>query len=621
MSKQKLFTIFSLSLSLVFFSSVTFAKHDKNPPIISGVEAISITTNTATIKWTTNELADSEVRYGILPQTNIKEKDNVLSISHSINISGLLANSTYSFCVSSRDEDNNKSESCDYSFTTLAITTGTYRGHRVDLSMYDIKVEEITDKSAILLWSTQADTTSQAEYGLTSSYKNITDVTDKNLVQNHSIKLNYLIPNTEYHFRVISVDVANVITYSIDTTFKTLEGSLDNNPPNYINNLKAEPLGPTSVKLLWTAPKDETGVISYDINSFNKPITEGNFFDAHIVHETLITLDDVDKNEVENSYQVVGLKPGETNYFAIKSIDPYGNISSISNVISVTTLPSGELADIDAPGKVSNIQAAGLDKLIFLSWENPDDEDFVRVRIMRSSEEYPVSPESGYLAYDGDGTKFSDPSLVNGKTYYYSIFSYDDISNYSKPISLALSPYAEKTHYHILKADKEGTHVVIHDLKFGDKGEEVQHLQEHLANDPEIYPEGLVTGYFGSLTDLAVKRLQKINNLEETGFVDSVLRQVLENLSFPNEIIETNEESEIKSFVHDIYLGMQGENVRVLQSFLQKEGLFSYNIITGYFGTITRQAVIDFQKKNNIEPAVGYVGPFTRAKILELILK
>ena len=43
----------------------------------------------------------------------------------------------------------------------------------------------------------------------------------------------------------------------------------------------------------------------------------------------------------------------------------------------------------------------------------------------------------------------------------------------------------------------------------GLKDKEVEDLQKFLSEYPEIYPEGLVTGYFGSLTERAVKKFQE----------------------------------------------------------------------------------------------------------------
>jgi len=56
-------------------------------------------------------------------------------------------------------------------------------------------------------------------------------------------------------------------------------------------------------------------------------------------------------------------------------------------------------------------------------------------------------------------------------------------------------------------------------LRLGMSGEEVKLLQEILATDPDVYPEGLITGYYGNLTERAVRRLQKAFCLEQVGNV------------------------------------------------------------------------------------------------------
>jgi len=60
---------------------------------------------------------------------------------------------------------------------------------------------------------------------------------------------------------------------------------------------------------------------------------------------------------------------------------------------------------------------------------------------------------------------------------------------------------------------------LIRQLQEGMTGDDVKLLQEILATDPEIYPEGLITGYFGPLTKRAVKNFQKKANIEQVGRV------------------------------------------------------------------------------------------------------
>lgn len=54
-------------------------------------------------------------------------------------------------------------------------------------------------------------------------------------------------------------------------------------------------------------------------------------------------------------------------------------------------------------------------------------------------------------------------------------------------------------------------------LTIGSTGEDVTRLQQFLARDAAIYPEGLITGYFGPLTEAAVKRWQVAYNIVSSG--------------------------------------------------------------------------------------------------------
>jgi len=73
---------------------------------------------------------------------------------------------------------------------------------------------------------------------------------------------------------------------------------------------------------------------------------------------------------------------------------------------------------------------------------------------------------------------------------------------------------------------------------------------------------------------------------------------------------------------HNLYRGISGEDVRTLQKLLNTNGyavastgLGSLGNETIYFGSATEAAVIRFQIARGISPAVGYVGPLTRAAL------
>ena len=54
-------------------------------------------------------------------------------------------------------------------------------------------------------------------------------------------------------------------------------------------------------------------------------------------------------------------------------------------------------------------------------------------------------------------------------------------------------------------------------LDFGATGADVTSLQNYLATNGSIYPEGLITGYFGSLTQAAVQRFQNAQGIVTSG--------------------------------------------------------------------------------------------------------
>lgn len=66
--------------------------------------------------------------------------------------------------------------------------------------------------------------------------------------------------------------------------------------------------------------------------------------------------------------------------------------------------------------------------------------------------------------------------------------------------------------------------VFARDLSQGMSGRDVTAVQQVLAADKAVYPEGLVNGYFGAATTRAVKRLQAKYGFPQTGVVDRQTR-------------------------------------------------------------------------------------------------
>ncbi|MFH0853709.1 MAG: peptidoglycan-binding protein [bacterium] len=62
-------------------------------------------------------------------------------------------------------------------------------------------------------------------------------------------------------------------------------------------------------------------------------------------------------------------------------------------------------------------------------------------------------------------------------------------------------------------------------LHKGLSDEEVKELQKFLSQFYEIYPEGLITGYFGPLTEKAIKKFQEQYDIPATGLVGPLTRE------------------------------------------------------------------------------------------------
>ena len=99
-----------------------FVVPDTVPPVITNISATNITTNSATITWDTDEPSDSLVKYGTESgnYTLIAYNGNNVTL-HIINLTGLIANTTYYYVVNSTDQNGNSNQSKEYNFTTKII--------------------------------------------------------------------------------------------------------------------------------------------------------------------------------------------------------------------------------------------------------------------------------------------------------------------------------------------------------------------------------------------------------------------------------------------------------------------------------------------------------------------
>ena len=94
-------------------------------PVISNVTVTGITKTEATINWTTDNSATSQVEYGITTiYDTFTRADAVLMINHSVVIDQLNPGTIYHFRVKSTDANGIEGVSGDYTFTTVSAPNG-----------------------------------------------------------------------------------------------------------------------------------------------------------------------------------------------------------------------------------------------------------------------------------------------------------------------------------------------------------------------------------------------------------------------------------------------------------------------------------------------------------------
>lgn len=159
------------------------------------------------------------------------------------------------------------------------------------------------------------------------------------------------------------------------------------------------------------------------------------------------------------------------------------------------------------------------------------------------------------------------------------------------------------------------------DLQLGSRGDDVNRLQELFAQDKEIYPDGLITGYYGQLTAAAVRKFQAKHGISQVGRVGPQTRAKLnEVFGSAAPAAQPSPVAQLVSpvFNSDLVRGVKNDDVKRLQELLaQDKEIYPEGLTTGFFGPATERAVRKFQAKHGISQ-VGRVGPQTRAKLNEV---
>ena len=152
-----------------YFEELLFSKeliNDTTPPIISNITVTNITENSATIKWDTDEFADSLVKYGTSSGAYTKQEyDELFVKKHAVSLYNLSPGTKYYFVVKSVDLSGNSVESSEYSFTTtgvpnkpiISISTDKYEYTAGDTMSINITISNPTEEGQSVYFAWRLD--------------------------------------------------------------------------------------------------------------------------------------------------------------------------------------------------------------------------------------------------------------------------------------------------------------------------------------------------------------------------------------------------------------------------------------------------------------------------------
>jgi hypothetical protein len=111
---------------------------------------------------------------------------------------------------------------------------------------------------------------------------------------------------------------------------------------------------------------------------------------------------------------------------------------SVKNLLDTERTRNYEtiMADTTPPATIALVKYFSQDSKAYLSWKNPTNVDFYGVRVVRKLGSAPNSVNDGTTVYWGSRNVFTDSGLTLGKNYYYRIYAFDTVYNYSSGISL-----------------------------------------------------------------------------------------------------------------------------------------------------------------------------------------
>ena len=300
-----------------------FTSGDLIAPVISGVIAINVSSNGATINWQTDETANSIVEWGTSTANYLAStSDDIMTRTHSVNISGLNAFTDYYFRVTSFDTNSNATTSAEYSLKTS------------NLKITNVFASAATT-TTIISWDTDQAATSQVEYTTNANFIGSNFSTDATATTTHIITLSSLSDGTVYYYKVRSVKDG----YSQESPVYTFS-TTDQTVPVIETSPQVSIITDTTATIFWETNETSDSVVHYGETTGGPYVSENS--------SRLSTL---------HFLKLSGLTASTTYYYYAKSQDGGGNLATSSEYSFTTLATQVTHEELVNPGDPTVIQS------------------------------------------------------------------------------------------------------------------------------------------------------------------------------------------------------------------------------------------------------------------------
>ena len=227
-----------------------------SPAAIIGSPSAQVSTRKVTVNWVTERESDSKIQYGTesgkYRETEVS--NSTQTKSHTLNVEGLEAGTTYYYRVLWTDEDGNTGRSSEMMFTTLPAPV-----------VKNVSVIRKSLNSATIQFTSKDSTAVNILYGRTESFGGLETVNTSASESTYTVELEGLDDGVTYFFRPDAIDTDGFVYGGNIVTFTTPERPR-------ISELRFQPIEgePTSTQqVTWRTNVPTTSQVTYGLVNTN----------------------------------------------------------------------------------------------------------------------------------------------------------------------------------------------------------------------------------------------------------------------------------------------------------------------------------------------------------------